>query len=225
VRLVLGEQPLVAERRAYRQERLLERRERGGGGPPRDARPAGEPLGRCRAEDSEIAARELAAGIGRLDRRRGDRPDARRARTVPADRDAARRRGVPQRVGVDSERAAGLAVGRARRSGGRAAAPPSARRVRGSCRLPGAGRARTARSRVRVRRRCGSAGPTAARATDAPTSTAPHPRPAHAARAARRAACCPASPPTPRAGANRLPCAFARRGRRRDAGTRESAAS
>ena len=66
-RLVGGEQPLVAERRSNRQQRSFERGERVGSRAPRDARPAGEPVGRGRPEDVEVAPGELAARVGRID--------------------------------------------------------------------------------------------------------------------------------------------------------------
>ena len=73
-RFVLCEQPFVAERRPGRQELVVERRERLRARAARDAGPAREPLGGRRAEDVEVAARELAGRVGGVDVGCGDGP-------------------------------------------------------------------------------------------------------------------------------------------------------
>ena len=224
-RLVVCEQPLVAEWRSDRQQRSFERGECIGRRAPRDPCPAGEPVSRGRPEDVEVASSELAARVGRVDLGSDDRPDGRRSRAVPADRDRARRRGVPERV-ADAERAPDLAVRHARavelgvQPLGHPLGPQAALRA---CRE--ASPARTARSRAWRRRRCGSEAPRAGRARDPPTSTTRPRRPARAARAARLSACCPASRPTPPAAATPSPPAFARRAHRPVVGTPGSAAA
>ena len=225
-RLVVREQPLVAEWRPDRQKRSFERGERGGRRASRDSRPAGEPVSGGRAEDVEVASSELEARVGRVDLGGGDGPDGRRACAIPADRDRARRCGVPERVRVDAERARRpRRPACARRRAGRAAARRCARPAGGSWRCRDASPTRTARSRAWGRRRCCSEAPRAGRARDPPTSTTRPRRPARAARAARLSACCPASRPTRPAAATPRPSAFARRAHRPAAGTPESAAA
>jgi hypothetical protein len=147
-RLVMCEQPLVAEWRSDRQQRSFERGECIGCRAPRDPCPAAEPVSRRRAEDVEVAPSELAARVARVDLGSDDRPDSRRSRAVPADRDGARRRGVPERV-PDAERAASLAIPScARRRDGRATARPCAPPAHGPWRCREASPARTARSRA-----------------------------------------------------------------------------
>ncbi len=55
-------------------------------------------LGGRRPEDVEVAPSELATRVGWVDLRGGDRPDGRSTRAVPANRDRARGRGVPDGV-------------------------------------------------------------------------------------------------------------------------------
>jgi hypothetical protein len=112
-RLIRGEQPLGAEWGADREQLFFERRECRDCGALRDPRPTAEADGARRAEDVEVAPRQLAARVGRVDRFCGHGPDHRRTCTVPADRDRAGRRGVPDRV-ADAERSRGLAIGHAR---------------------------------------------------------------------------------------------------------------
>ena len=113
-RLVVCEQPLVAERRSDRQKRRFERGERGGP----CARARSLPTGRSRQRWS---ARRCGGGVARDRGRRRpgrppglDRPDGRRSCALPADGDGARRRGVPEHVRIDAERAPDLAVRHAR---------------------------------------------------------------------------------------------------------------
>ena len=109
-RLVVGEQPPVAEWRSDREQRSFERSERRSRRAPRDSCPAGEPVGCGGPEDVEVASSELAACVRRIDLGSGDRPDRRCARAVPANRDRAGGRGVSERVRVHSERAPDLTV-------------------------------------------------------------------------------------------------------------------
>ena len=82
--------------------------------PSRDPCPLAEAVSGGRPEDVEVASSELAARLGRVDLGSGDGPDGRRSRAIPADGDGARRRGVPERVRVDAERAPDLAIRHAR---------------------------------------------------------------------------------------------------------------
>ena len=52
-------------------------------------RPAGEPVGGRGPENVDVASSQLATRVGRVDLRGGDRPDDRRTRAFPADRDCA----------------------------------------------------------------------------------------------------------------------------------------
>ena len=72
-RLVVREQPLVAEWRSDRQKRSFERRERGGRRASRDPCPPGEPVGGGRPEDVEVAPGELGPTDARVGREPGDR--------------------------------------------------------------------------------------------------------------------------------------------------------
>jgi hypothetical protein len=58
----------------------------------------------------EVASGELAARVRGLDLGRDDRPHGRLSRALPANRDRARRRGVPERVRVDAEGLPRLAI-------------------------------------------------------------------------------------------------------------------
>src|SRR5207244_11265850 len=84
-RLVFSEQPLVAKWRSNREKRCLEGRECVSGRPPGDPCPAGEPVGRGRSENVDVASSELSAGFGRLDLRSDRRPNRRPPGAAPAD--------------------------------------------------------------------------------------------------------------------------------------------
>ena len=224
-RLVLCEQPLVAERRPHRQERPFERGVRDRRRASRDPCPAGEAVGGRRPEDVEVASRELAARIGRVDFGGGDGPDGRRACALPADGDRARRRGVPERFGLTpSARPTSPSFMRApSRWAWSCAAIRSAR----SRPLSSSGPPQREQREVALGNDVGAVArpPELGERADRPRSTARRRRPARAGRAARLAACCPASRPRRPAAATPRPAAFARRAHRPAAGKRESAAA
>ena len=223
-RLVAGQDPSVADRRPHRRQRPAERIERcaapGARRSPPTRRTPRAWRGRRRAGTDARARDARRAGRPRS----RHRPDERPPRALPPDQHRAGRRGVPKRVAVYAERAPSLTVGHPpavedTRAGGRRCPPPSpAGRV---VRQPAEREDREV-ARRRRRRRC-TAAPRPARATGPPRWTAGPPRRARGSRAARPAACCPAGPPTPQAGASPSAAGAVRRARRRAAGTPGSA--
>ena len=195
----LCEQPLVAERRADRQQRSFEQAK---ARPPSNARsrPSGEasPWSARRCGGS---AGELAARSGRLDLGSDDRPDDRSSGALPADGDRARRRCVPDRdLLTPSVRPTSRSVIRApsrwacNGSADRSARP---RPLASSGNLP----SENARSRAAATTYVLYRGPQSWASEGSSSSDGSILPPARGARAARLSACCPAGRPTPPAAA------------------------
>ena len=102
-RLVGGEDDRVADRGMQRDERRAERVEGGERRARAEAGPGGEAPGRAGTEGVEVAARQLDAGVERIDLGTRHGPDDRLARAAPADQHSAGQRRIAEGVGVDAE--------------------------------------------------------------------------------------------------------------------------
>ena len=190
-----------------------------------DPRPAGERRGRGGAEDVQVPARQLEPGLERVVPGRRHRPDGRQPRARPPNEHRARRRRVPQRVRVNSERMPCLSVRHvapSRWACRRAARSSALRRpFASSGNLPSEN---TARSRAAITYTW-YRGPQSWTSEGPPSWTARLPRPAHGSRAARPSACCPAGRPTPPAAVTAPRAEGARQAHRSGVGSRGSASS
>ncbi len=109
-RLVLCQDPRVADGRSHRRQRSRECVERSAAAWRSNPGPLGECRGRRRTEDVQESAGELEARVAGVDIRRRHGPDRGLARTFPPDQHPAGRRGVPQLVRVQAQPAPRLAV-------------------------------------------------------------------------------------------------------------------
>jgi hypothetical protein len=136
-RLVSGEDPRLADRCPHRRQRTVERLERRDACPRADPGPPSEGLGRGRSVDTQVPARQLEAGVLRVDLGRRHGPDGRPPCPFPPDQQRAGRRGVPEAVRVLAEPAPRLpgahprAVEEGAQTSGEILRPPPALRVIG----------------------------------------------------------------------------------------------
>src|SRR5207249_7733123 len=110
-RLVLGQDPRLADRCSHWCQRFDERVECGASAPWRDSGPLRERLGRPWTEDVQVSTCQLESSVARIDRGRRHGPDGRLSGALPSDQHLAGRRGVPQPIRVYAEPATRLAVG------------------------------------------------------------------------------------------------------------------
>jgi hypothetical protein len=109
-RLVLRQDPGVADRRSDRDQLVAERLERCPAPGRADARPRRERRRRGGTEDMEIPSCKLESRLCRIDVRCRHRPDRRLPGAIPSQHDTAGRGSVPERVRVDTQSVANFAV-------------------------------------------------------------------------------------------------------------------